>query len=326
MEYRRLGTTGLRVSVLSYGTWVTFAEQGDLSNAMASLTVARQAGINSFDTAEVYGRGRAEELLGSALEELGWDRATYVLSTKLYWGVRECVNMRRTLNRKYLMQAMDESLGRLRASFVDIVFCHRFDPETSLEETVWAMSDIIAAGKAHYWGTSEWPTERIRAAWEVADRYGLRKPCVEQPEYNLFKRERIEGEYAALQREIGLGFTTWSPLASGLLTGKYRNGIPAGSRASLPGYGWLKEWLVDGERNDRVRELDAIARALGATPAQLAIAWCTKNPTVSTVILGASDPDQLRENLSALRAVPQLSREVMGRIEHHFPRAARRDL
>jgi voltage-dependent potassium channel beta subunit len=314
VEYRRLGRAGLRVSVLSYGTWVTFAEQGDLSSAVASLRVAREAGVNLFDTAEAYGSGRAEELLGLALEQLGWDRATFVLSTKLYWGVRDCVNMRTTLNRKYLLQAIDESLERLRTRFVDLLYCHRPDPETPIEETVWAMSDIIAAGKAHYWGTSEWPADQIRAAWEIADQYGLRKPSIEQPEYNLFKRARVEGEYAGLHREIGLGLATWSPLASGLLTGKYLDGAPTGSRGSLPGYGWLESWLVDEERNRRVRELDLIARTIDATPAQLAIAWCTLNPAVSTVILGASTPEQLRDNLRALDVVPRISPGVLRRI------------
>ena len=318
MEYRRLGRAGLKVSVLSYGTWVTFAEQGDLANALASLAVAREAGVNLFDTAEAYGQGQAEELLGAALEQLGWDRATYVLATKLYWGVRNCVNMHQTLNRKYLMQAIDGSLERLRTPFVDLLYCHRPDAQTPIEETVWAMSDIVAAGKAHYWGTSEWPAEQIRTAWEVADRYGLRKPSMEQPEYNLFKRARVEGEYTTLHAEIGLGLTTWSPLASGLLTGKYRDGVPAGSRGCLPGYGWLTPWLVDAKRNHQVQELDVIARAIGATPAQLAIAWCTMNPVVSTVILGASNPGQLNENLRAMDVVPRLSADVMDRIADQF--------
>jgi voltage-dependent potassium channel beta subunit len=318
MDYRRLGRAGLKVSVLSYGTWVTFAEQGDLSNAIATLAVARQAGINHFDTADAYGQGQAEELLGSALEQLGWDRATYVLATKLYSGVRNCVNMRQTLNRKYLMQAIDESLDRLRTRFVDLLYCHRPDPDTPIEETVWTMSDIVAAGKAHYWGTSDWPAEQILAAWEVADRYGLRKPSMEQVEYNLFKRANVEGEYATLHREIGLGLTTWSPLASGLLTGKYRDSVPPGSRGSLPGYGWLKACLIDEERNRRVSDLEAIARTIDATLAQLAIAWCMMNPAVSTVILGASRPDQLRENLRATDVIPRLSAEVMARIGNLF--------
>lgn len=318
MEYRRLGSAGLKVSVLSYGTWVTFAEQGDLHNAIATLMVARQEGVNFFDTAETYGQGRAEDLLGRALEELQWDRATYVLSTKLYWGSRNCVNMRETLNRKYLMQAIDESLDRLRTPFVDLLFCHRPDPETPIEEIVWTMSDIVAAGKAHYWGTSEWPAEQIRAAWDVADRYRLRKPSMEQPEYNLFRRSRVEAEYSTLHRDIGLGLTTWSPLASGLLTGKYVNGVPPGSRGSVPGFGWLKERLVDRQLNARVRELEILARKIDATPAQVAIAWCTLPPAVSTVILGASGPDQLRENLGAMKVVSRLSPDILHLINALF--------
>lgn len=319
MEYRRLGRAGLRVSVLAYGTWVTFAEQGDLPTAVESLAVARQAGVNLFDTADCYGHGQAEMLLGRALEQLGWDRATYVLSTKLFSGLRDCVNMRQTLNRKYLMQAIDESLARLRTPFVDLLYCHRPDPETPVEETVWAMSDIIAAGKAHYWGTSGWPVEQVRQAWECAERYRLRKPSMEQVEYNLFKRASLEGAYAARLAEMGVGIATWSPLAAGLLSGKYQHAIPRGSRAGLPGYDWLKNWLVDDERNSRVRELTAIAHALGATPAQLAIAWCTRNQMLSSVILGASSPAQLRENLRAVELAPLLTADVMQRIDRIFP-------
>lgn len=319
MEYRRLGCAGLKLSVVSYGTWVTFAEQGNLSNAINLLTTAREAGINYFDTADAYGNGEAEFLLGSTLEQLGWNRATYVLGTKLFSGVLNCVNMRQTLNRKYLMQAIDESLDRLRTPFVDLLYCHRPDPNTPIEETVWAMSDIVAAGKAHYWGTSEWPAERIRAACEFADRYGLRKPSMEQVEYHLFKRSKIEGEYSTLNQEMGLGLTTWSPLASGLLTGKYRNTVPPGSRGSLPGYDWLKVWLRDEDRNQRVVELEGIARSIHATPAQLAIAWCLRNPAVSTVILGASSPDQLRENIAAINLLPRVSSEVVCKINSLFP-------
>lgn len=318
MEYRRLGRAGLKVSVLSFGTWVTFAEQGDLSNALSCLTVAREGGINLFDTAEVYGQGNAEALLGAALEQLGWDRATYCLSTKLYWGIRPSVNMRQTLNRKYLLQAIDESLGRLRTPFVDLLFCHRPDPETTVEETVWAMSDLVAAGKVHYWGTSEWPAGKIREAWEIADRCGLRKPSMEQPEYSLVQYSRVEEEYAPLCAELGLGLTTWSPLASGLLTGKYVGGVPAHSRGALPGFEWLRNQLVERTRNRRVVELDHIARSIGGTPAQLAIAWCTRNPAVSTVILGASSAEQLSENLGALDLIPRISVEVAAALKQVF--------
>ena len=318
MEYRRLGRSGLRVSVLSYGTWVTFGEQGDLDTAVASLEVARRAGVNSFDTADGYGRGAAEELLGLALQQTAWDRASYVLATKLFSGVRDCVNMRQTLNRKYLMCALDEALDRLRTRFVDLVYCHRPDPATPLEETVWAMSDLVAAGKAHYWGTSDWPVAQIRAAWELADRHHLRKPVMEQRELNLIERGRIGGEFAQLRDELGLGLATWSPLASGLLTGKYGRGVPPGSRGALPGYHWMVPALVDPARNRQVSELAAIARELGASPAQLAIAWCTAQRGVSTVILGASHPRQLSENLRALDIATQLTEAVMARLDQLF--------
>ncbi|MFL6139741.1 MAG: aldo/keto reductase [Frankiaceae bacterium] len=315
MEYRRLGSSGLKVSVLSYGSWVTFAEQISPEVARDCLAVARQAGVTLFDTAETYAGGRAEWLLGAAIENLGWDRSTYVLSTKLYWGLHDWPHLRSTLNRKYLMQAVDGCLERLRTPFVDLLLCHRRDPETPVEEVVWALSDIVAAGKALYWGTSEWPPEDVRAAWELADRYGLRKPVVEQPEYNLFARRRVEEDYRGLASELGLGLMTWSPLASGVLTGKYLHGVPAGSRAALPGYAWLQRSLVDAERNQRVADLAALARELGCSVAQLAIAWCTLNPAVSSVILGASAPAQLRENLAALEVVPLVTPEVVARIE-----------
>ena len=315
MEYRRLGGTGLKVSALSYGSWVTFSQQVGYPAARECLAAARDAGVNFFDTAEVYGQGRAESVLGAAIEELGWDRASLVLSTKLYCGLSDDVNLRNTLNRKYLMHAIDGCLQRLRTSFVDLLFCHRPDPDTPVEETVWAMSDIIAAGKALYWGTSEWPAHQISAAWEVADRYGLRKPAMEQAEYNLFCRRRVEEEYRALYEDVGLGLTTWSPLASGLLTGKYRTGVPPGSRGALAGYEWLRRTLVDGERNRRVERLRPLARELGCTTAQLAIAWCLTNRSVSTVITGASSVTQLRENLGALDVVPRLSADFMTRID-----------
>ncbi|MEY2590767.1 MAG: hypothetical protein QOJ67_2751, partial [Acidimicrobiaceae bacterium] len=233
----------------------------------------------------------------------------------VYWGLTDSVNMRNTLNRKYLMHAIDGSLERFGLDFVDLLFCHRADPDTPIEETVWAMSEIIAAGKAHYWGTSEWSADEIRAAWEIAERHHLHKPVMEQPQYNMFERRRVEREYARLYDDIGLGLTTWSPLASGLLSGKYVDGIPDGSRATLPGYEWLKDVLTDPARNEKVRALAGIAEELGCTLSQLAIAWCAANPHVSTVITGASRPEQVVENMGALDVLPKLDSDVLARIK-----------
>jgi voltage-dependent potassium channel beta subunit len=315
MTYRRLGRSGLKVSVLSFGSWVTFGDQLDTALAKDCLGAAREAGVNFFDNAEAYAGGASEEIMGAAIRELGWERWSYAISTKLYWGIHDDVNMRNTLNRKYLMQAIDGSLERLGLDFVDLVYCHRPDPETPIEETVWAMSDMVSAGKAHYWGTSEWSADEIRAAWEIAERHHLHKPVVEQPQYNMFERRRVEREYARLYDDIGLGLTTWSPLASGLLSGKYIDGVPEGSRATLPGYEWLRDLLTDEAKNAKVRDLVALAERLGGTPSQLAIAWCAANPNVSTVITGASSADQVRENLKALDVLDQLTPEVMAEIK-----------
>lgn len=315
MTYRRLGRSGLKVSVLSFGSWVTFGPQLDTGLARDCLDAARQAGVNFFDNAETYAGGKSEEIMGAAIRELGWERHSYVISTKFFWGLFDDVNMSNTLNRKYLMQAIDRSLERLGLDFVDLIYCHRPDPETPIEETVWAMSDIIASGKALYWGTSEWSADEIRAAWDVADRHHLHKPVVEQPQYNLFERDRVQREYARLYEDIGLGLTTWSPLASGLLTGKYVDGVPEGSRATLPGYEWLAEQLTDRDRNDRVRRLGEVAERLGVSTSQLAIAWCAANPNVSTVITGASSVEQVRENMGALDALEQLTSEVLDEIK-----------
>src|SRR4051812_3275368 len=244
MQYRRLGRSGLKVSVLSFGSWVTFGTQVDTGLAKDCLSAARDAGVNFFDNAESYGGGESEKIMGQAIRELGWSRETYVVSTKLFWGLSDTVNMQNTLNRKYLLQAIDGSLERFGLDFVDLLFCHRADPETPLEETVWAMSEIVSSGKALYWGTSEWTADEIRAAWEIAERHHLHKPVMEQPQYNLLNRTRVEHEYARLYDDLGLGLTTWSPLASGLLTGKYKDGIPADSRGALAGY----EWLVSRQR------------------------------------------------------------------------------
>ena len=314
MEYRRLGTSGLKVSALSFGSWVTFGDQMDTDAAVECLQAAHEAGVNFFDNAEAYAGGRSEQIMGKALTGLGWPRHSYVVSTKLFWGLYDEVNMRNTLNRKYLMQAIDGSLERLGLDFVDILFCHRSDPETPIEETVWTMSDIVASGKALYWATSEWPAADIWAAWEIAERHHLRKPVAEQAQYNLVTRQRVEKEYARVFDDLGYGLTSFSPLASGLLTGKYLDGTPAGSRASLPGYEWVLHAVQDPQRAGKARQLAAIAGDAGVDIAQLAIAWCLRNPNVSSVILGASNAGQLRHNLGALDLLP-LAGDVAERLD-----------
>ena len=256
--------------------------------------------------------------MGAAIAELGWPRHTYVISSKFFWGIEDSVNMRNTLNRKYLLHAVDGSLRRLGLDFLDLIYCHRPDPETPIEETVQAMHDIISSGRALYWGTSEWGAEAILEAWEIADRNHLHKPVMEQPQYNLFERAKVEREFAPLYDRIGLGLTTWSPLASGLLSGKYSQGVPSDSRAALPGYGWLKDNVTDADANRRVGELAVIARELGASPAQLSIAWCASNPRVSTVITGASRVEQVRENLGALDVLDKLTPDLLARIDAIF--------
>lgn len=314
MQYRRLGQSGLKVSELSFGSWVTFGNQLDVRGAVQCMSAARDAGVNFFDNAEVYAGGQAERIMGAALRELGWPRASYVVSTKFFWGLGGGPNERNTLNRKYLLGAVDGSLERLGLGFVDLVFCHRADPDTPLEETVWAMHDIVERGKALYWGTSEWSADEISAAWEIADRHHLHKPVTEQPQYNLFCRRRVDDEYARLYRQIGLGLATWSPLASGLLTGKYRDGVGPGTRGALEGYSFLKDRLVDRPRNAKVTELAEVALELGCSVGQLAIAWCLKNPNVSTVITGARTPAQVRENMLAAEVAPRIDAPTMNRI------------
>jgi voltage-dependent potassium channel beta subunit len=318
MEYRRLGRSGLQVSVLSFGSWVTFGKKDQLETAKEAaecLSAAKDAGVNFFDNAEAYSAGESERVMGQAFRDLGWKRHEYIVSTKLFWGIHDEINMKNTLNRKYLSQAIDASLERFGLDFVDLVYCHRADPKTPIEETVWAMSDMITQGKALYWGTSEWTADEIRAAYDIADRHNLHKPLMEQPQYNILWRERVEKEYARLYENIGLGTTIWSPLSSGLLTGKYMNGIPEGSRATLPGYEWLKGMLTDEGRNKKVADLKVIADELGVTLAQFALAWCAKNPHVSTVITGASNADQVRENMKALDVMPLITKEIMDRVD-----------
>ena len=318
MQYRRLGRSGLKVSELSLGSWVTYHNQVDVKAATEMLAAAMDAGVNFFDNAEAYAGGQSEVVMGEAIRALRWPRLNYVVSTKFFWGLDregEAPNRKDTLNRKYLAHAIDGSLKRMGLDFIDLVYCHRPDPATPIEETVWAMSDMITQGKALYWGTSEWSAADIRAAWDIADRHHLHKPVMEQPQYNLFHRQRVEQEYARLYEDIGLGLTTWSPLASGLLTGKYRGGVPAGSRGALENMSFLVKKLTDGAKNDAVARLEPIASDLGGNVAQLAIAWANRNPRVSSVILGASRLAQLQDNLGALALTPKLTPEVLERID-----------
>ena len=318
MQYRRLGRSGLQVSELSLGSWVTYHNQVDVKSATEMLAAAMDAGVNFFDNAEVYASGKSEVVMGEAFRALKWPRLNYVVSTKFFWGLdREghATNRKDTLNRKYLSQAIDGSLKRMGLDFIDLVYCHRPDPNTPIEETVGAMSDMITRGKALYWGTSEWSAADIRAAWDIAERHHLHKPAMEQPQYHLFHRNRVEQEYARLYDDIGLGLTTWSPLASGLLTGKYRAGVPEGSRGALENMAFLVKGLTDAGKNDAVAKLEPIAQELGGNVAQLAIAWVNRNPRVSTVILGASKLTQLQDNLGALALTPKLTPEVLARID-----------
>jgi len=318
MQYRRLGRSGLRLSELSLGSWVTYHNQVDTSAAREMLAVAMDAGINFFDNAEAYAAGQSEVVMGEAFKALKWPRLNFVVSTKFFWGLDrsgDAVNRRDTLNRKYLMQAIDGSLARMQLDFIDLVYCHRPDPLTPIEETVHAMSDMITQGKALYWGTSEWSAAEIRAAWDIADRHHLHKPVVEQPQYNLFSRKRVEQEYERLYEDIGIGLTTWSPLASGLLTGKYRNGIPADSRGAMEGMGFLTQSLGDTAKGEAVGKFEKIAAELGCNVAQLAIAWVVKNPRVSSVITGASKLSQLQSNLGAVEVIAKLTPEVMAALD-----------
>jgi voltage-dependent potassium channel beta subunit len=318
MEYRHLGRAGIRLSELSFGSWVTFSNQVDVKVAVELMSTAYEAGVNFFDNAEVYAGGRSEEVMGAALKKLGWRRGSYLVSTKYFWGLQDGVNERNTLNRKRLIEGINGSLERLQLDYVDLIFCHRPDPTTPIDETVWAMHNIVEWGKAMYWGTSEWAASEIVAALEFAERHHLHKPVMEQPVYNLFERHRFADDYVRLYKEYGYGATTWSPLASGLLSGKYQNGIPRDSRGALKGYSWLKDHLTDKEKLEKVRLLESIAKDLGCTLAQLSLAWCLKNPYVSTVITGASRVEQVHENLKAGAVAPQLTQELLEKIDQLF--------
>ena len=319
MEYRRLGSSGLKLSALSFGAWVTFGNRVGRAEARNLIALAFDRGINFFDNAETYAAGEAERVMGDVLADLRFPRDAWCVSSKVFFGsVREPQPTQRGLSRKHVVEACHQALQRLRVDYLDLYFCHRPDPDTSIEETVAAMDMLVRQGKVLYWGTSEWPADAIRTAHRIARANHLVPPQMEQPQYNLFHRERVELEYAALYRELGLGTTIWSPLASGLLTGKYNDGIPAGSRFDTPGYEWLQRSVLENDgpaRIEKVKRLAAVARELGVSLAQLSIAWCLKNPHVSTVMLGATKAEQLAENLGALEVVAKLGDAEMVKID-----------
>ena len=319
MEYRRLGKSGLKVSELSFGSWVTFGNQVDIDNAVEIMKVAYDGGVNFFDNAEIYAHGQSELVMGAALQKLNWSRDSYVVSSKVMFGsVNDPKPTQRGLSRKHIYEACHQAMARLQVDYLDLYFCHRPDPEVPVEEVVRSMTELIHQGKVFYWGTSEWSAQQLMEAHSVARQYNLIPPTMEQPQYNMFHRERFEVEYGRLYDKIGLGTTIWSPLASGILTGKYNDGIPDDSRMKLPGYEWLRNMFESEEgqvRLEKVRTLTGIANEMGTTMARLAIAWTLKNPNVSTVILGASRVSQLEDNLQALEVVPQLSDDVMEKIE-----------
>lgn len=316
MEYRRLGKSGLKVSEVSLGSWVTFGKQVDEKEAMALMGLAYDAGINFFDNAEGYEAGESEALMGAALEKLGWGRDTYAVSSKVFWGGEKPTQ--KGLSRKHVTEACHAALKRLRVDYLDLYFCHRPDIDTPIEETVWAMHNLITQGKILYWGTSEWSAQQLTEAWAVAKDLKITPPVMEQPQYNLFTRQKVEGDYLPLYDLMGLGTTIWSPLASGVLTGKYNDGIPADSRMNLPGYEWLKHsWeSEDGKAKlVKVKQLAELAKEIGLPIHHLALLWCLDNPHVSTVILGASRKSQLEDNLSALDAKDKLTPDVIEKIE-----------
>jgi voltage-dependent potassium channel beta subunit len=316
VEYRFLGRSGLKISALSLGAWVTYGGQVGEETALECMTAAYEAGVNFFDNAEAYARGQAEIVMGNVIKRQGWKRSDLIISTKIFWGGDGPNDT--GLSRKHLIEGANASLKRLQMEYVDLIFCHRPDPYTPIEETVWAMNQILSQGKAFYWGTSQWSAAEIMEAHAVARREHLIPPLMEQPEYNMFNRERVESEYFRLYRDIGLGTTIWSPLDSGLLTGKYNDGIPEGTRATLNGYDWLREYFespTGRERAGKVRQMTSIAEELGCTMAQLALAWCLKNPHVSTVITGASRRQQVLDNMYALEVAGCITPEIMERIE-----------
>jgi voltage-dependent potassium channel beta subunit len=315
MKYRRLGKSGIQLSELSFGAWVTFAQQIDNKTAEELMTIAYESGVNFFDNAEAYASGKAEIVMGEILKRKGWPRDTFVVSSKVFWGGDR--PNQEGLSRKHIFEACHAALRRLQVDYLDLYFCHRADPNTPIEETARAMTDLVRQGKVLYWGTSEWSAEQIIEAHRIAREFLLEPPTMEQPQYNMFHRDKVEREFAPLYRENGLGTTTWSPLASGLLTGKYNSGIPGDTRLAMPMYQWLREtFQIDyPQAIERVQQLASVAKDLGTTLPQLGLAWCLKNPNVSTVITGASKPEQVRENMKAGELIDRLDDGLMQRIE-----------
>ena len=317
MEYRRLGRSGLKLSVLSFGSWVTFSKQVNDTSADELMGIAYDHGVNFFDNAEVYALGESEKMMGRVLKNKQWDRTSYTISSKAFFGWRGKENKpNQTGNsRKHLMEACNEALQRLQTDYLDLFFCHRPDKDTPIEETVWAMNTLIQQGKILYWGTSEWSGVEIMEAHRAAQQYKLIGPTMEQSQYNLFERNKIENEFSMIYKTVGLGTTIWSPLASGLLTGKYNNGIPEGSRLGLEGFDWLKDrWMME-EKINKVKALASVAGELGVSLPSLSIAWCIRNPNVTTAILGATKREQLLDNLTAMDTLPKLTDEVVAKIE-----------
>jgi voltage-dependent potassium channel beta subunit len=313
MNYRRLGSAGLKVSELSLGAWVTYGGQVGEEMSTKCMSAAYDLGVNFYDNAEAYARGNAETVMGNVIKKLGWRREDIVISSKVFWGGKGPND--EGLSRKHIYEACRNSMKRLQLDYLDLFFCHRPDPSTPIEETVRAMDDLIRQGKILYWGTSEWSAADIMRAYGLARELGLTPPQMEQPQYNMFHRDRVEKEYLPLYREIGLGTTTWSPLASGLLTGKYNDGVPSNSRAALPGYGWLKERVLAPQNIAKVKKLEPMAKELGCSMTQLALAWARRNENVSTVITGATSPEQVKENIGSLEFVQSLDADVMGRMD-----------
>lgn len=319
MQYRRLGRSGLKVSALSYGAWVTFAQQMGEDKAEACMRIAYEHGVNFFDNAEAYAAGEAEVLMGTILKKTGWRRDSYIISSKAHFGARQDWPTQIGTSRKHLVEACDQALQRLQLDYLDLYFCHRHDADTPVEEVVWTMNDLIVRGKILYWGTSQWPAERLIEAYEVARKLGLRGPTMEQPRYNMLDRDRVEAELVPLFEQQGLGTTIFSPLDSGLLTGKYQDGLPDDSRLALPDYQWLKKMMEENPHWEsnlaKIKPLAELAAELETNLPRLALAWCLLNPHVSTVITGASKPEQVEDNMKAIEVLPRLTPEVVQRIE-----------